>query len=327
MSLGRVVLTPSDRRSLARVLVLLNWVSVVTGAVLVLVGVYLWAELWRWEVVLSEGVVWAVPAVLVWTGLTACVVNLTGAWLCLDAADVNRFLRWKLAMAPYVGVSLLLTAGVLLVAALCLAAAARLDGALEAGLSVAMRRYKDWDRHPGLKTRLDLLQIHMSCCGNVRYQDWFRVQWVPDRYLDRTDPGVRARLSSNVIGRYLSDSVPFSCCDPASPWPCPQTHLRSKALETHYSSILHHISLIAVGVWAFEVSHMLVVTGVRYLLCETARQNLIIMKSLGKCYQGDDDPNIDRPITGSGGRRTDQSDTEGRSLWGNRKQLNRLNQD
>lgn len=356
-------MTRSDRRSLARVLVVLNWVSVVTGAVLVCVGVYLWAELRRWEVVMSEGgVVWLVPAVLAWTGLGSCVVNLTGARLCLDLdLDLNRFLRWKLVLVPYVGVSLLLTAGVLLAAALCLgvSVSGRLDEALEAGLSSAMLRYKDSDRDPGLKTGLDLLQIHMSCCGKDQYQDWFRVQWISDRYLDRGDPRVRTRLRSNVIGRYLSDSVPFSCCDPASPWPCPQTQLRSspaphflslaqssrslglwgrgcrEALANHYSTILNQISVIAIAVWAFEC---LVVLGVRYLqtsmenlvrlgdpgfdseawlleesLCDTAKNNFHIIKSLGKCYHGDDDdhdPNLDQPITGPAAQRTDQSHTE-----------------
>ncbi|XP_072320554.1 photoreceptor outer segment membrane glycoprotein 2-like [Eucyclogobius newberryi] len=342
MALGHVVLSHSDRRVLARVLVVLNWVSVATGAVLVLLGVYLWAELRRWEEVMSEDVLWAVPVVLIWTGLGACVVNLTGAQLCLDCSDHNRFLRWKLVLAPYVGVSLLLTAGLLLAAALSLALgfSGRLDEALEAGLSAAMRRYKDSDLNPGLKTKLDLVQIHMSCCGKDRYQDWFRVQWVSDRYLDRTQARVQDQIRSNVAGLYLSDSVPFSCCDPASPWPCPQTGLKSRpaphflslvqssrslglwgrgcreALRRHYLWILNVISVSAVSVWAFE---LLVVTGVRYLqtsmenlvllgdpasdseawiledsLCETARHNLRIIKSLGKCYHGNNDPNIDQ---------------------------------
>ncbi|XP_033847232.2 photoreceptor outer segment membrane glycoprotein 2-like [Periophthalmus magnuspinnatus] len=350
MAVGRVVLSCSDRQVLARVLVVLNWVSVVTGAVLVSVGVYLWAELRRWEEVMSEDILWSVPVVLVWTGLGACALNLTGARLCLDCSDLNRFLRWKLVLAPYMGVSLLLTTGVLLAAALSLGlnASGRLDAALEAGLSSAMRRYKDSDRNLELKTQLDLVQIQMSCCGKDRYQDWFRVQWVSDQYLDRTDPRVQDRFRSNVAGLYLSDSVPFSCCDPASPWPCPQTHLSSRpaphflslvqssrslglwgkgcreALGQHYSSILNLISLTALGVWGFE---MLVVLGVRYLqtsmeslvligdpesdseawilessLCETLR----VIKSLGKCYHGNDDPNIDRPITGSGAHPTDQ---------------------
>ncbi|KAJ0061116.1 hypothetical protein NL108_007852 [Boleophthalmus pectinirostris] len=350
MAVGRVVLSRSDRRVLARVLVVLNWVSVVTGAVLVGVGVYLWAELRRWEEVMSEDVLWWVPVVLVWTGLGACVLNLTGARLCLDCSDLNRFLRWRLVLAPYVGVSLLLTAGVLLAAALCLGlnASGRLDAALEAGLSNSMRRYKDSDRNPGLKTRLDLVQIQMNCCGKDQYQDWFRVQWVSDRYLDRTDPRVQDRLRSNVAGVYLSDSVPFSCCDPASPWPCPQTHLRSRpaphflslvqssrslglwgrgcreVLGRHYSSILNLISLTALGVWGFE---LLVVVGVRYL--QTSMESLVligdpdsdseawilerglcqslsVIKSLGKCYHSDHDPNIDRPITSSGTHGTDQ---------------------
>lgn len=190
MPLGRVSLSRAERQTLARVLCSLNGVSVATGAVLVLLGMYLWKELQRWQEVMSDEVLSAVPAVLVWTGLWACAVNLLGARLSLDCVDLNHFLRWKLVLAPYFLVSLLLTTGILLAAALCygLSLSGRLDAALEAGLSSAMRRYKDSDQ---LKTSLDLLQIQLHCCGKDRYQDWFRVQWVSNRYLDWTAPGVQ----------------------------------------------------------------------------------------------------------------------------------------
>ncbi|KAJ3606553.1 hypothetical protein NHX12_026074 [Muraenolepis orangiensis] len=90
-----------------------------------------------------------------------------------------------------------------------------------------------------------------------------------------------------------------------------------QVLLDHYTGILRSTGLVVLLIWLFE---LLVVTGVRYLqtamenllllgdpdsgsdgwilessLAETARWNLNIIKNLGKCYQSDDDPNINVP--------------------------------
>ncbi|XP_071780050.1 photoreceptor outer segment membrane glycoprotein 2-like [Centroberyx gerrardi] len=90
-----------------------------------------------------------------------------------------------------------------------------------------------------------------------------------------------------------------------------------QALLDHYTGILQSIGLTVLLIWLFE---LLVLTGVRYLqtamenvlrlgdpdsesdgwilensLAETARSNFNIIKNLGKCYQVDNDPNINVP--------------------------------
>ncbi|CAK6984656.1 photoreceptor outer segment membrane glycoprotein 2-like, partial [Scomber scombrus] len=92
-----------------------------------------------------------------------------------------------------------------------------------------------------------------------------------------------------------------------------------QALLDHYTGLMQSIGLTVLLIWLFE---LLVLTGVRYLqtamenvlllgdpdsesdgwilensLAETARSNFNIIKSLGKCYHGDDDddPNINVP--------------------------------
>ncbi|XP_056150225.1 photoreceptor outer segment membrane glycoprotein 2-like [Lampris incognitus] len=90
-----------------------------------------------------------------------------------------------------------------------------------------------------------------------------------------------------------------------------------QTLLEHYTSIMQSIGLIVLIIWLFE---LLVLTGVRYLqtamenvlrlgeldsesdgwilensIAETARSNFNIIKNLGKCYQVDDDPNINVP--------------------------------
>ncbi|MEQ2288920.1 hypothetical protein AMECASPLE_027909, partial [Ameca splendens] len=149
------------------------------------------------------------------------------------------------------------------------------------------------------------------------------------------------RVRSNVEGKYLMDSVPFSCCSTLSSRPCIQHNLSNpaahvhydeqsqqlnlwrrgcqQALLDHYTGIMQSIGLTVLLIWLFE---LLVLTGVRYLqtamenvirlgdpesesqgwilensLAETACYNFNIIKNLGKCYQVDDDPNINVPTT------------------------------
>ncbi|XP_028809437.1 peripherin 2-like b isoform X2 [Denticeps clupeoides] len=97
-----------------------------------------------------------------------------------------------------------------------------------------------------------------------------------------------------------------------------------QALLDHYTQIMQSTGFIVILIWLFELS---VLTGVRYLqtamenvlrqgdpdsesdgwllensIAETARYNFNIIKNLGKCYQVDDDPNIDVPSSSQFGQ-------------------------
>ncbi|XP_053193367.1 photoreceptor outer segment membrane glycoprotein 2-like [Scomber japonicus] len=342
MAVGKVTFTKREREKLAEVLCLLNWVSVVTGSILLCLGLFLRVELQKWQEVMSEQGVLYVPHMLIATGLAACCINFLGGKICLDCADCNKFLRWKLVMMPYVVCTFCFTSCVLAGALMCYSVHSQLEESLFLGLRSAMRYYKDTDT-PGrcyLKTTLDLLQIQFQCCGNSGFRDWFQVQWISNRYLDMSSSTVLDRLRSNVRGQYLMDGVPFSCCSTLSPRPCIQQQVSNssahfnydrqsqqlnlwgggcrQALLDHYTGLMQSIGLTVLLIWLFE---LLVLTGVRYLqtamenvlrlgdpdsesdgwilensLAETARSNFNIIKSLGKCYQGDDDdPNINVP--------------------------------
>ncbi|KAF7231046.1 photoreceptor outer segment membrane glycoprotein 2-like [Nothobranchius furzeri] len=341
MAVGKVTFTKAEREKLAEVLWLLNWISVVTGAILFGLGIFLKVEIQKWQEVMSEQGILYVPHMLITTGLAACGINYLGSKICLDCADTNKFLRWKLVMMPYIVCTFFFTACVLAGALLCYSIRGQLEESLYQGLRNAMRFYKDTDT-PGrcyLKRTLDLLQIQFQCCGISGYRDWFQVQWISGRYLDMTDGAVVDRLRSNVEGKYLMDSVPFSCCSTISPRPCVQHRLSSassdfsydhqrqplnlwrrgcgQALLDHYTGVMQSIGLTVLLIWLFE---LLVLTGVRYLqtamenvlrlgdpesesdgwileksLAETACYNFDIIKNLGKCYQVDDDPNINVP--------------------------------
>lgn len=192
MAVGKVTFTKAEREKLAELLCLLNWISVLTGAVLLCLGVFLRIEIQKWQEVMSEQGILYVPNTLITTGLAACCINFLGGKICLDCADANKFLRWKLVMAPYILCTFFFTCCVLLGALLCYGVRTQLEESLHLGLRNAMRFYQDTDT-PGrcyLKRTLDLLQIQFHCCGNTGHRDWFHVQWISRRYLDLSDSAV-----------------------------------------------------------------------------------------------------------------------------------------
>lgn len=112
MVVGKLTFTKPEREKLAKVLWLLNWISVLTGAILFSQGLFLKVEIERWQEVMSEGILY-VPHMLITTGLAACCINFLGGKICLDCTDTNKFLRWKLVMMPYIICTLFFTACVL----------------------------------------------------------------------------------------------------------------------------------------------------------------------------------------------------------------------
>lgn len=56
-----------------------------------------------------------------------------------------------------------------------------------------------------------------------------------------------SRIRSNVDGRYLLDSVPFSCCNPASPRPCLQHQLIDNRAHYNYEQLSEELNLYSRG--------------------------------------------------------------------------------
>ncbi|XP_071767098.1 photoreceptor outer segment membrane glycoprotein 2-like [Centroberyx gerrardi] len=347
MAVLRVKFSKTKRDKLAQVLWILNWISVVTGVILFSLGLFLKVEInKRWEL-MAERDIQYVPNMLIAVGLIACGINFLGGKICYDCVDSTKFLRWKLIMLPYIICTFFFTFCVLVGALMCYGMRSELEEALTLGLTEAMRFYKDTDT-PGrcfVKRTVDMLQIEFQCCGNAGFKDWFQIQWISSRYLDTSRKEVVDRLRSNVEGKYLTDGVPFSCCNVNSPRPCIQQQITNnsahfnyeylteelnlwmkgcrQALLDYYTHIMQSIGLTVLITWLFELS---VLTGVRYLqtslenvlrqgdpdsesdgwllensFVETARTNMNIIKSLGKCNKIDTgnngDPNINIPST------------------------------
>lgn len=56
-----------------------------------------------------------------------------------------------------------------------------------------------------------------------------------------------SRVLSNVEGKYLMDSVPFSCCNPGSPRPCIQHHLTNNSAHYDYDHRIEELNIWTPG--------------------------------------------------------------------------------
>ncbi|KAM4617574.1 rod outer segment membrane protein 1 [Discoglossus pictus] len=235
MVLFKAKFTFQRRVKLAQTLWLLSWLCVLVSCLTFGMGVFLKVQLWIHNEVMDNTSAHAVPNTVITAGLVGIFLGLYTGKISQDSLDVTKYPRWKPFMMPFFFITIL--SCMLCLAALVLSVAMRgtLEESLKIGLRNGIRFYKDTDT-PGRcyqKRTMDKLQMDFQCCGNNHYKDWFEVQWISNRYLDFSSKEVKDRIKSNVDGRYLMDSVPFSCCNPNSPRPCIQMQITNSS--AHYS--------------------------------------------------------------------------------------------
>ncbi|XP_051936624.1 peripherin-2b [Hippocampus zosterae] len=224
------------RVKLAQGLWILYWLSVLAGALLLGLGVFFKVELRKRSELMERRESHLLPNLLIPAGLLACALNAFGGKVCHDSLDPLKYSKWKPGLRRFLLLCCAFNALLLLLALLCFLLQFAVYLTLSRGLDDSIRFYKDTDT-PGrcyMKRTLDLTQIEFRCCGNVNFRDWFEVQWISNRYLDMSDGRVKDRVLSNVEGKFLMDSVPFSCCNPGSPRPCIQHHLTNNSAHYDY---------------------------------------------------------------------------------------------
>ncbi|XP_037128074.1 peripherin-2b [Syngnathus acus] len=224
------------RVKLAQGLWILYWASVLASVLLFGLGVFFKVELRKRSELMDENESHLVPNLLILAGLLACALNSFGAKVCHDSLDPLKFSKWKPMLRKFLLLCCVFNILMLLLALLSFLMQFAVYLTLSQGLKNSIRFYKDTDT-PGrcfMKRTLDLTQIEFRCCGNVNFRDWFEVQWISNRYLDMSNGEVKDRVLSNVDGKFLMDSVPFSCCNPGSPRPCIQHHLTNNSAHYDY---------------------------------------------------------------------------------------------
>ncbi|TRY85629.1 hypothetical protein DNTS_008790 [Danionella cerebrum] len=229
----------AKRVKLAQGLWLLYWLSVMAGILIFSTGIFFKIELRKRSEMMDNNESHFVPNLLILVGLVACGLNTFGGKVCHDSLDTMKFNKWKPMLKSYMIGCGFFCIVLFVTALLCLLMQISLHFALAEGLKNGMKYYKDTDT-PGrcfMKRTLDMTQIEFRCCGNNNYKDWFEIQWISNRYLDFSNDEIKDRVQSNVEGKFLMDSVPFSCCNPGSPRPCIQHHLNNNSAHYDYD---HH---------------------------------------------------------------------------------------
>ncbi|KAL2094937.1 hypothetical protein ACEWY4_009656 [Coilia grayii] len=236
MVLMKIKFSLAKRVKLAQSLWLLSWAATLAGSITFFLGCFLKIELRKRAEVMANTDVYIVPHTLMIVGLGSLGINYFAARICQDALDPARFPTWKTFLKPYFAFSLFIATLMFVAMLLSFIMKFSLESSLQTGLRNGIRFYKDTDT-PGRcfqKQTIDHLQMDFECCGNDDFRDWFEVQWISNRYLDFTLKDVKDRIKSNVDGRYLLDSVPFSCCNPTSPRPCIHTQLTNSSAHYNY---------------------------------------------------------------------------------------------
>ncbi|XP_026211517.1 peripherin-2b isoform X2 [Anabas testudineus] len=274
------------RVKLAQGLWMLYWVSVIMGILVFSLGIFFKIELRKRSELMDNNESHLVPNLLILVGMLACGANAFGGKVCHDSLDPIKFAKWKPMLKPYLLMCCGFNVLLLMTALLCFLMQFAVYLTLAEGLKNGIKFYKDTDT-PGrcfMKRTLDMTQIEFRCCGNNNFRDWFEVQWISNRYLDMSNDEVKDRVLSNVEGKYLMDSVPFSCCNPGSPRPCIQHHLTNnsahydydhrieelniwtrgcrEALFSYYSSMMNSIGVLVIITILLEVGYM---AGLKYL--------------------------------------------------------------
>ncbi|XP_004713674.1 rod outer segment membrane protein 1 [Echinops telfairi] len=290
-----LVLPLQSRIRLAQGLWLLCWLLALTGGLTILISGHLLVQLWHLGTFLAPSCLFpALPQVALAAGVVVLGTGLMGAGASRASLNAAQYPLWRGVLGPLLVAGTAGGGGLLLLAlGLALGLPWSLGAGLEEGLGTALAHYKDTELpgHCHAKRLIDELQLRHHCCGRHGYKDWFGIQWVSSRYLDPNDQDVIDRTQNNVEGLYLTDGVPFSCCNPHSPRPCLQSRLSDPYAHPIFDPRQPNLNLWAQGChgvllkylqgWASTVSGMLagtfllqalVLLGLRYL--QTALEGL-----------------------------------------------------
>ncbi|XP_004646801.1 rod outer segment membrane protein 1 [Octodon degus] len=305
------------RVRLAQGLWLLSWLLALAGGLVLLSAAHLLAQLRTLGTFLTPSCSFpALPRTALLAGATALGMGFGGAGASRASLDTTRYSTWRAVLGPLLLVGALGGGGLLGAAlGLALALPAGLDTGLQEGLGSALAHYKDTEvpGHCHAKRLMDELQLRHRCCGRHGYKDWFGVQWVSSRYLDPSDQDTADRIQSNVEGLYLTDGVPFSCCNPHSPRPCLQSHLSDPYAHPLFDPRQPNLNLWPQGCHEVLLDHLQGLAGtLGSVLVFTFLLQVLVL--LGLRY-------LQTALEGLGGVTDGEEDTQGYLLPGGLKDM------
>nr|XP_054759395.1 photoreceptor outer segment membrane glycoprotein 2-like [Lytechinus pictus] len=261
------------RQRLISFLIIQIIIGIVCGTLVIGVGFYIRSHI-RAKVNLIEGYDFEqLPITLMVVGGITVLMNPVVAKIGHEASFSWKREKLRSALLAMVVILCIVDLGLLIGGSMTFIHGHSLKKSFHNGLTSAMKRYKD---DIEIKEEIDSLQLDFGCCGNEDYEDWFRIQWINDDYIEGSKRPARDSHHDDEHDddggtestEFLNDDTPFSCCHPRSIRPC--IHHNVLDNDAHY-------------LYNFDLSFTIHKTGCKHRLMEYFNRKLNI---IGGCVMG-----------------------------------------
>ncbi|XP_074662353.1 photoreceptor outer segment membrane glycoprotein 2-like [Tubulanus polymorphus] len=224
--------TELRRHRLAKSLAALAGIAVLSGAVMVLLGVYMKVKLEKRMQLLDNYNGDVVPSMLMSSGIILVLIFSCGIKIWNDCAYPGTRKKFVIVLLAYQIILFLISWVILTTGCMCFTHTYFINDAFTRGLKGALGSYKkDMD----IKTTIDDMQMKYKCCGSNGHSDWYAISWINGVDINIENAIVKSKMKHDEV---FLDHVPFSCCDPSSMRPCVDRFVRNKSLHgKKYTSV------------------------------------------------------------------------------------------
>eukprot|EP00057_Strongylocentrotus_purpuratus_P001307 XP_001197913.1 PREDICTED: peripherin-2-like [Strongylocentrotus purpuratus] len=263
-------LTEACRQRLISFLIIQLILGLLCGTALIGVGLYIRSHI-RAKVNLIENYDFEqLPITLMVVGGLTVLVNPIVGKIGHEASFSWKREKLRNGLLTMVVILSIVDIGLLIAGSMTFIHRQTLRKSFHSGLESAMKKYKD---DIEIKVEIDSLQLELGCCGNENFEDWFKIQWINDDYLDQSNrPARDAKKEEDdegeTLNEFLNNDTPFSCCHPRSIRPC--IHHKVLDNDAHFR-------------YDFELSFTIHKTGCKHRLMEYFNKKLNI---IGGCVMG-----------------------------------------
>lgn len=181
MAFLAVNLTEATRQKMLLMMVIFNFVLILSSMGLLIVGVHIKLQVQEYVNIVNKSEGDTLCNILIVIGVFSIINCIFGIKILSDCRDVELRQRKKRLLLPFMGFSYVVCISTLASGIMCFTHVGRLHESFQTGLLEAMQKYKT---DVSLKTEIDKLQTLYSCCGSVGYEDWFDISWINELYLN-----------------------------------------------------------------------------------------------------------------------------------------------
>ncbi|XP_061163223.1 peripherin-2-like [Saccostrea echinata] len=220
------------RRILGLFLCLLDGILALSGAAVAALGLYLNFHLESKMQFLAGYDTGTVPSFLMIVGIAMFISGSLFSKAAFDCAYPDSRGRFQSFLIFFVAAKFVLIWVVFSASMMCFAHRSVIEESLNNGLFSVLKLYK---KDLELKILIDKLQMEYLCCGSNNYEDWFKVSWVNEDFLDVEDENIKSKMQA---GMYMGHDVPFSCCHIYTYRPCVHSNV-TKGTRSKYTPTLN----------------------------------------------------------------------------------------